>query len=75
MQIKQEINIRNLVGKSGIKYKVIAERANLTQQQLSDILNDRKIITAEHVGTIANALGVTVNDLYMNGNKDEVENG
>lgn len=69
-------NIRNLLNKSGVKHRVIAERANLTQQGFSDMLNGRKVITAEHVPAIAYALGVKVSDLYAANAEDlqEAEN-
>ncbi len=57
-------NIKLSLDKSGVKHKVIAERAGLTPQAFSDILNERKIITAEHIPVIVKALNVNVNDLY-----------
>ncbi len=64
-------NIKLNLDKSGVKHKVIAERAGLTPQAFSDMLNERKIITAEHIPVIAKALGVNVNELYAIGRRRE----
>ncbi len=66
-------NIRIVLKESGIKHKVVAERAGLTPQMFSDMLNGRKIITAEHVLEIAKALNVDVNVLYGTGQKDTMQ--
>lgn len=60
-------NIKLSLDESGVKHKVVAERAGLTPQAFSDILNGRKIITAEHIPVLAKALNVNVNDLYSVG--------
>lgn len=56
--------IKNVIKKSGIKQVVIAERANLTPMQLSDIVNKRRRLDANELFDICRALGVTPNDLF-----------
>lgn len=57
-------NIKRIIDEKGMKQVVVAERAGLSPQQLSEILNDRKLLRVEHVVPIARALGVTINELY-----------
>ena len=57
-------NILRIIQKKGVKQCVIASRAGYTKQQFSDMVNGRKIIKAVDVLIIAEALGVTPNDLY-----------
>lgn len=52
------------VRKSGMTQKEIAEKAGMTPQALNDMLNGRKIIRAEHIPIITEALGISPNDLY-----------
>lgn len=62
-------NIKNLIREKGIKQYVVAEKAGFSPNNFSAMLNERKIITAEHIPNIARALGVTVNDLYERGSE------
>lgn len=55
--IKKEIIARGLV------QKAVAKRAGFTEQQFSDMLNDRKIIKASDLMGIADAIGIEVIDL------------
>ena len=58
-------NIKTLIVRKGMKQSVVAERAGFTQQEFSNMLNERrKLIRAEHIPAIAHALGVDVKDLY-----------
>ena len=45
----------------------MAQRAGLSEQQLSDMLNGRKLIRACDLLPIADALGVTVDELLSAG--------
>lgn len=56
-------NFQRIAKERNLKNYDIAERAELSKQQLSDMLNGRKIIKLEDAIRIAEALGVTVNDL------------
>ncbi len=57
-------NIRRIIHEKGLKQCVVAEKAGLKPNLFSSMLNERKIITAEHIPNIAHALGVSVNELY-----------
>lgn len=46
-------NIENIIKEKGIKKCVVAERAGLTPNMFSSMLNERKVITAEHIPNIA----------------------
>lgn len=57
---KLKIYIRN----SGLKQCFVAERSGFTENQLSQMLNDKRIITADDLEIICNALNCTPNDIY-----------
>lgn len=58
-------NIKRIINEKGMKQGIVAERAGFTPQEFSNILNDRrKLLRVEHLGPIADALGVEINDLY-----------
>lgn len=66
-------NIKQLINDKGMKQGVVAERAGFTPQEFSNILNDRrKLLRVEHLWDIAQAMGVTVNELYGVKNKEVV---
>ena len=57
--------IKRIIAEKGMKQGVVAERAGFTQQEFSNILNERrKLLRVEHLKPIADAMGVEVNDLY-----------
>ena len=57
-------NIVKVINQKGLKQKAVAERAGYTAQQFTDMLKGRKIIKPCDVLAIADALGVTANDLF-----------
>lgn len=57
-------NIVKIINKRGLKQGAVAERAGYSKQQFSNMLNGRRIIKPCDALSIANALGVTMNDLY-----------
>ena len=57
-------NIKRMMRDRGLKQRFIAERAGFEENTFSNMLNGRKIIRAEYIPLIANALGVTANDLF-----------
>ena len=63
-------NIRGTIDAKGMKQVVVAERSGFTEQQFSDMLNGRKIIRAEYIPKIANALGVSVGDLLVDAGQE-----
>lgn len=66
-------NIKILIEQKGMKQSVVANRAGLTAQDFSNILNKRrKLLRVEHLPAIANALGVEIQELFCLSNKEEV---
>ena len=58
-------NIRNIISEKGFKQGAIAKKANFTDSEFSNMLNDRrKLIRAEYLPQIAHALDVDVNELF-----------
>lgn len=57
--------IKSLIAESGMKQKAIAERAGFTEQMMTDMLNGRKVIKAEFIPALCQALGVTPNRLFQ----------
>ena len=62
--------IRQEMLKRDLTQNKIAEQAGFTKQQFSDMLNGRKVIRAEYMQPIADALGVSVGELYAAGAAD-----
>ena len=56
-------NIRRLIRTKGLKQTFVAEQAGLTDQQLTDILNNRRLLRVEHLEPLARMLGVTIEAL------------
>ena len=65
MNIQEHVanRIRTLVNTSGYRYGFIAEKAGIDPKKFSAMLTGRKIIELQNITPIANALGVTPNDL------------
>lgn len=61
--------INALILKKGIKQKIVAERAGYTPQELSDMLNGRRLIKACDIPRIAEALDSKSDDIYEMGRK------
>lgn len=56
-------NIRRLIRTKGLKQTFVAEQAGMTDQQLTDILNNRRLLRVEHLEPLARVLGVTIEAL------------
>ena len=56
--------IKTVIRRQGLTQKYVAKASFFTEQQFSDMLNGRKLILAEYMPRIANALGVTVSEIY-----------
>lgn len=48
----------------GLKQKYVAEKAGFTQSQFNAMVKGRKLILAEYIPRIANALNITPNQIY-----------
>lgn len=57
-RLNAEINI------SGLRRRIVAERAHLTPQQLSDITSKRRRLDANEMLDLCAAIGITPNDLF-----------
>lgn len=58
-------NISRIVDNQGLKQRAVAKRANLTTQEMNDMINGRRIIKPRDIPLIAAALGVTPNELFI----------
>lgn len=57
-------NIKSEIQNRGMKQGVVAERAGFSDQEFSNMMNNRKLIKAEYIPAIASAIGVTTNELF-----------
>lgn len=57
-------NIKSIIRKKGILQSDLAQIAGYSRQQLSNMLQGRKLIRADDIPRIAKALSSTPNDLY-----------
>lgn len=73
MQGSVAAGIKKIIQEKGLMQKYVAEKSGFTVQQISDMVNGRKLILAEHLPKIANALGVSVMDIYIAGEANKRE--
>lgn len=64
MNANVPLAIGQLIKDRGMKQKAVAERSGLSQQELCDMLNGRRIIKVCDIVAIANALNAQPNDLF-----------
>lgn len=57
-------NLTRIIKERGLKQSAVAQWAGYTNQQLTDMLNGRKIIKPCDVMAIATALNVNIGDLF-----------
>lgn len=57
-------NAKTIIKNRGLKQTVIATKAGLSVQMLNDMLNGRRIMKAVDIQAIANALQISVNELF-----------
>jgi transcriptional regulator with XRE-family HTH domain len=68
MSIVQK-NLIRIIEEKGLLKKGVAKRANMTPQVLSDVLAGRRVIRADMVPSLANALEVGVAELFRDDEK------
>lgn len=56
--------LKQIIARKGLKNLYVAENAGYTAQELSDMLNGRRLIKACDTPKIAKALGVEINYLF-----------
>lgn len=64
------VGIKNIIQNRAYMQSEIAKRAGFSSQQFNDMLHERKIIRADYMVPIANALGVSVQEIYDAGQKE-----
>lgn len=57
-------NISRITNEKGIKQRYIAEKIRIPEKAYSDMLNGRMLIKPFQIPAIADALGVTPNDIF-----------
>ena len=57
-------NIEMVIAEKGLLKKCVAKKAGFSENSFSDMLHGRKIIKADYIPRIANALDVEPNDLF-----------
>ena len=62
-------NIIRIIDEKCLMKKGVARRAGISQQALSDIIAGRKVIRADIIPPLANALGVDVDELFKDAEK------
>lgn len=63
--------IRVIIAKKGFKNIYVAEKSGFTPQELSDMLNGRRLIKACDIPKLARAMEVKESDIYAAGKKGE----
>lgn len=63
--------IKIIIAKKGLKNIYVAERAGFSSQELSDMLNGRRLIKACDIPKLARAMGVNEGEVYEAG-KEEI---
>ena len=56
--------LKQIIARKGLKNLYVAENAGYTAQELSDMLNGRRLIKACDIPKIVKALGVEINYLF-----------
>ena len=57
-------NVKRLMNEKGLKQCAVAKKSGIPARSLSDMLNGRRVIRAEIIPMLSNALGVEPNDLF-----------
>lgn len=64
MYVTVSKNISSIIAERGLRKSFVAQRSGFTAQQFSDMLQGRKLIRIEYLPRIADALGVSIPELY-----------
>lgn len=57
-------HIKKILSERGLVQAKVAERAGFSKQQFSAMMAGRKIIRAEYIPDIADALGVSIGEIF-----------
>ena len=69
-----DVGVANIIKQKGLKHVYVAEKAGYTKQELSEMVNGRRLIKARDILRISIALGVTADDIYAAGTETAVRN-
>ena len=64
-------NIRRMLDERGIRQTKVAEKLSVSKYAFNNMLSGRRIIRAEYIPNIAQALGCTCNDIFRVPKDDE----
>ena len=65
------LNIRRMLDERGIRQTKVAEKLSVSKYAFNNMLSGRRIIRAEYIPIIAQALGCTCNDIFRVPKDDE----
>lgn len=68
-----DAGVAKIINEKGLKQIYVAKKAGYTAQELSDMLNGRKLIKACDIPKLAFALGTKSDDIYTAGKEVEDE--
>lgn len=57
-------NVKNIIKRKGITQRYLAKKMNIGEKKLSNMLNNRKVITDDDIILFINALSVKPNALF-----------
>lgn len=63
--------VRVIIALKGLKNVYVAEQSGFSKQELSDMLNGRRLIKACDIPKLAKGLGVKESEIYEAGKKGE----
>lgn len=62
-----DVGLQLLIKAKGLKQLYVAKKAGYTPQELSDMLNGRRLIKACDIPKLASAIGATMDEVYKVG--------
>ena len=60
-------NVSRIINEKGLKQVYVAEKAGCTAQELSDMVNGRRLMKVKDVINLRNVLNVSYDELYRKG--------
>ena len=62
-------NVSRIINEKGLKQVYVAEKAGCTAQELSDMVNGRRLMKIKDVINLRNVLNVSYDELYRRGGR------
>ena len=66
-----DLGLLRIIKEKGLKQVYVAEKAGFKAQELNDMLNGRRLIKLCDIPQLAEVLGVTSDDIYAAGIREE----